>query len=54
MTKKDIKKAATYYVDNVAPFWMKAEKEDRKSSIEELTKFAEKILIKKQKILLKK
>lgn len=44
MNKSEIKKAAVNYIDNHAPFWMKAERQDRESSIEELTKFAESIL----------
>lgn len=48
MTKEEIKKAAEIYVDNSAPYWMRAEEEDRESSIEELTKFAEQILLKEK------
>lgn len=48
MTKEDIKKEATKYVNEEAPFWMRAESEDRESSIKELTDFAEKILNKEK------
>lgn len=45
MDRSGIKKLATDYIDKEAPYWLKAESEDRESSIEELTKFAEKVLV---------
>ena len=46
MTREEIKKEAEKYIENIAPYWFKAESEDRESSIEEFTNFAESILIK--------
>ncbi|HUS50591.1 MAG TPA: hypothetical protein VMZ91_10530 [Candidatus Paceibacterota bacterium] len=44
MTKEEIEKEAENYIDKAAPYWLKAEPEDRESSVEELTKFAIMIL----------
>lgn len=50
MTKEEIKNAATHYIDNDAPYWLRAERQDRESSIDELTKFAELILVREKRI----
>lgn len=42
--KVDIRKKAAEYIDKEAPYWLRAEEEDRESAIEEFTKFTEMIL----------
>jgi hypothetical protein len=44
MDKEEIKKEAEQYIDKVAPYWLRAERQDRESSIEEFTEFAYLIL----------